>query len=477
MSKPRTVANPDRPTPTEIGTFASGGVPVRQTPIGLARLFFQICTTAAAETLAKEDLTTPQFGALVYLSNVTGEPGMDQNGLAARLGIDRASTSQLVEELVAMGFVDRRVNGADRRARLLQLTPRGERLRARLHPAQIASQMRVLAPLAPHERKLLLDLLVRVVASNSNLARPAEAGASGGHAHHLPTKADHRLSTKAEGHSMRSMKRCVRTIAIMATFAASLGSIVTAAAQAYPSRPITMIVPYPAGGSADVFGRIVIERMRVSLGQSIIVENVAGASGNIGVGKLARSAGDGYTFGYGGWVTHVVNGAAYRLPYDLVKDFQPVSLLASNPQLIVAKKAMPAENLKELIAWLKVNPDKASVGTSGAGGSTHIAGVLFQRETGTRFQYVAYRGSPQWTQDLIAGQIDFTFDQAASALPHVRAGNIKAYAVTSKSRLVAAPDIPTVDEAGLPGFYMSPWHAFGFPKPRRETSSASSMPQ
>jgi len=246
--------------------------------------------------------------------------------------------------------------------------------------------------------------------------------------------------------------------------AAILGNAGTAATQTYPSRPITMVVPYPAGGSADVFGRIVAEHMRASLRQSIVIENTSGASGSIGVGRLARAAADGYTFGYGGWVTHVVNRAAYRLPYDVVKDFEPVSLIASNPQLIVARKDLPAKDLNELIAWLKANPDKASLGTTGVGGASHIAGLFFQKETGTRFQLVAYRGTPQWTQDLMSGQIDFAFDQAASALPRIRAGNIKAYAVTAEKRLAVAPDIPTVDEAGLPGFYMSPWHAFFAPK-------------
>jgi tripartite-type tricarboxylate transporter receptor subunit TctC len=255
---------------------------------------------------------------------------------------------------------------------------------------------------------------------------------------------------------MQSLRLLLASLAI----AAALGNVGTAAAQVYPSRPITMVVPYPAGGSADVFGRIVAEQMRTSLGQSIVIENSGGASGSIGVGRLARAAADGYTFGYGGWVTHVVNGAAYRLPYDVVKDFEPVSLIASNPQLIVARKDLPAKDLKELIAWLKANPDRASLGTTGVGGASHIAGLFFQKETGTRFQFVAYRGTPQWTQDLMSGQIDFAFDQAASALPRIRAGNIKAYAVTAKSRLPVAPEIPTVDEAGLPGFYLSPWHAF-----------------
>lgn len=165
-------ANPDNPAATEIGTFASGGVPVRRVLISLARRLFQVCATAAAGTLEETGLTTVQFGALVYLSKETGQPDIDQNGLAARLGIDRASTSQLVEELVRMGLVDRRVNGADRRARLLRLTPRGEKLRGRLHPAQIANQGRILATLSPRERELLLDLLVRVIETNRTLARP-----------------------------------------------------------------------------------------------------------------------------------------------------------------------------------------------------------------------------------------------------------------------------------------------------------------
>ena len=258
--------------------------------------------------------------------------------------------------------------------------------------------------------------------------------------------------------------RVLRLLGASVTFATALGYAAGGAAQVYPSRPITMVVGYPPGGSADVFGRIVAEHMRVSLGQPIVIENIAGASGNIGVGRLARSPSDGYTFGYGGWVTHVVNAVAYRLSYDVQKDFEPIALLASNPQLIVARKNMPAEDLKELIAWLKTKAQKATLGTTGLGSSSHIAGLFFQKETGTRFEFVAYRGTPQWTQDLIAGHIDLAFDQAASAVPRVRAGNIKAFAVTAKNRLAVAPEIPTVDEAGLPGFYLSPWHAVFAPK-------------
>jgi tripartite-type tricarboxylate transporter receptor subunit TctC len=232
-----------------------------------------------------------------------------------------------------------------------------------------------------------------------------------------------------------------------------------AGAQVYPSRPITIIVPFPAGGPSDTLARILAERMRVSLGQPIIIENVTGASGSIGAGRVARAAPDGYTLSLGTSTTHVINGAVLTLQYDVLNDFEPVSLLATNPQLIVARKTMPAKDLKELIAWLKANPDKESQGTSGAGSAIHLAGVLFQKVTGTRFQFVPYRGATPALQDLVAGQIDIMIDLASNSLPQVRAGTIRAYAVTAKSRLATAPDIPTVDEAGLPGFYVSAWHA------------------
>ena len=253
---------------------------------------------------------------------------------------------------------------------------------------------------------------------------------------------------------------CLMLLAALGLACASMD----AGAQVYPSRPITMIAPFPAGGPLDTLARILAERMRVSLGQPVIVENVTGASGSIGTGRVARAAGDGYTLGLGNWPTHVINGAVFKLQYDVRNDFEPVSLLATNPLLIVAKKAMPANDLKELIAWLKANPDKAAQGTSGAGGATHIAGVFFEKETGTRIQFVPYRGAGPAMQDLMAGQIDLMIDPAANSLPQVRAGTIKAYAVTAKSRLAAAPEIPTVDEAGLPGFYVSTWLAFFVPK-------------
>ena len=234
--------------------------------------------------------------------------------------------------------------------------------------------------------------------------------------------------------------------------------------QSYPSRPITMIVPFPPGGLADVIGRIAAEGMRASLGQSIIIENVGGANGSVGTGRVARTAPDGYTLVLGIWNTHVGNAATYALQYDVVKDFAPIALLADAPLLLVAKKAIPANDLKELIAWLKANPDKASMGTVGAGSPGHLLGLLLQQETGTRFGLVAYRGAAPQTQDLVAGQIDMGFANPATALPHVQAGSIKAFAVTAKNRLAVAPDIPSVDEAGLPGLYFSLWAGLFAPR-------------
>ncbi len=237
-----------------------------------------------------------------------------------------------------------------------------------------------------------------------------------------------------------------------------------ARAQTYPSRPITMIVPAAAGGPMDTLGRIIAERMRVSLGQSIVFENTGIAAGSVGVGRAARAAPDGYTLSIGHWTTHVVNGAVYPLQYDLRSDFQPISLLASPPLVIVSTNAVPARDLKGLIDWLKANPDKATQGTGGAGAPSHVSGLQFQAVTGTRFRFVPYRGAAPAMQDLLAGQIDLMFDQIPNALPHVNSGRIRAYAVTAKSRLAIAPDIPTVDEAGLPGFYFSNWHGLWVPK-------------
>jgi tripartite-type tricarboxylate transporter receptor subunit TctC len=245
---------------------------------------------------------------------------------------------------------------------------------------------------------------------------------------------------------------------------AALGAAAGADAQTYPSRPITMVVPYSAGGPTDTIARIMAERMRGPLGQIIVVENVTGAAGTIGVGKVARAAPDGYTISIGHWGTHVVNPAIYALQYDALKDFEPVAMIATNPQLIVAKKAVPAQDLQGLIAWLKANSATATQGTAGHGSASHISGVYFQNITGARFQFVPYRGAGPAMQDLVAGQVDLMIDQAANSLPQVRAGTIKAYAVTDKVRLAAAPDIPTVDEAGVPGLHISIWHALWMPK-------------
>ena len=254
----------------------------------------------------------------------------------------------------------------------------------------------------------------------------------------------------------------MRRLLIAVAFLASCGSI--AMAQVYPSRPVTMVVPFPAGGSTVTIGRVIADGMRGPLGQSIIIENVGGASGNLGVGRVARAAPDGYTLILGSWPTHVLNAAIFTLPYNPLNDFEPVALVAAQPLFIIARKAMPAKDLTELVDWLKANPDKATQGTAGTGGASHLAGVFFQKATGTRFQFVPYRGSAPAMQDLLAGQIDMMIDLAASATPQVRAGNVKAYAVTTKSRLAAAPDVPTVDEAGLPGYYVLSWHAVWVPK-------------
>jgi tripartite-type tricarboxylate transporter receptor subunit TctC len=255
----------------------------------------------------------------------------------------------------------------------------------------------------------------------------------------------------------------MRKVLMAATLAAVLQSASGAMAQTYPSRPITMVVPLGVGGSTDVIARIMAEGMRASLGQPIIVENTTGAGGTIGVGRVARAAPDGYTIGIGQWGTNVASGAIYPLQYDLIRDFEPVALIATQPFLIVAKKSMPANNLGELIAWLKANASKASQGNSGIGTPSHVGGILFQNAIGAHLTMVPYRGAGQSMQDLVAGQIDVMLDTPALSLPQWRGGTIKAYAVTAKTRLALAPDLPTTDEAGLPGFYFSFWHALWVP--------------
>src|SRR5215467_11759933 len=251
---------------------------------------------------------------------------------------------------------------------------------------------------------------------------------------------------------------------VAVTLAAIVAGLSHANAQTYPTRPITMIVPLAPGGSTDVIGRIMAEGMRASLGQPVIVENVTGAGGTIGVGRLARATPDGYTFGIGQWGTNMANGAIYSLQYDLIADFEPIALIATQPFLIVARKNHPANNLKELVAWLKANTDKASQGNSGIGTPSHVAGVFLQNALGARWQLVPYRSAGLSMQDLVAGNIDLLLDTPAVSMSQVRAGNIKAYAVTARSRIAVATEIPTTDEGGLPGFYFSFWHALWAPK-------------
>jgi tripartite-type tricarboxylate transporter receptor subunit TctC len=259
------------------------------------------------------------------------------------------------------------------------------------------------------------------------------------------------------------MRRSI-SAAAAAVLALIWASISSASAQSFPSRPVTLVVPFAAGGPADAVARILGDRMRVALGQNVVIENVVGGAGSIGVGRVARAAPDGYTVSIGHWSTHVVNGAIYDLPYDLLKDLVPVAELPANPQLIVSKKSVPAGDLKEFIAWLKANESKVSAGTAGPGSASHVAEIYFQNLTGTQFPLVPYRGTGPAMNDLVAGQIDLIIDQASNAIPQVKAGTIKAYAVTARTRLPSAPDIPTVDEAGVPGLYISVWYGLWVPR-------------
>jgi tripartite-type tricarboxylate transporter receptor subunit TctC len=245
---------------------------------------------------------------------------------------------------------------------------------------------------------------------------------------------------------------------------AALAFCGTALAENFPSHPITIVVPFSAGGPSDAMARILAERMKVTLGETLLVENVTGAGGSIGVGRAVRSPPDGYTISFGHLGTHVANGAIYKLGYDLVADLEPVVLLPSNPMIVVSKNAVPAKSLKELLAWLKSRPSPATAGTAGAGSGSHIAGLYFENVSGIKLQYVPYRGTAPALNDLVAGQIDIIIDQTSNSINQVRGGNIRAYAVTSDKRVESAPDVPTVDEAGLPGFHMTLWSGLWVPK-------------
>jgi len=248
----------------------------------------------------------------------------------------------------------------------------------------------------------------------------------------------------------------------LAALAFELSSNRVTTAQTYPTRPITLIVPFAAGGPTDTIARVVTQRMRMTLGQPVIIENIGGAEGTIAVGRAARAAPDGYTIGIGNVATNVLNGAVYSISYNLISDFEPISLLANAPAFIVANNAVAAKDLKELIALLKANPDKMSAGTFATWG--RLFGAYFQQSSGTHMQFVPYRGAAPAMQDLIAGHIDLMFDQAANSLPQLRGGRIKAYAVAANMRLALAPDVPTMDESGLPGFYLSVWQGLWAPK-------------
>jgi tripartite-type tricarboxylate transporter receptor subunit TctC len=253
---------------------------------------------------------------------------------------------------------------------------------------------------------------------------------------------------------MRRLVLAMTAIAAISGFAASV------AAQSFPSRPITMIVPFAAGGPTDVIARVVGERMGQSLGQPVVIENVTGAGGTIAAGRVARAAPDGYTLDLATWSTHVVTPVLYQLQYDVFRDFDPVVWLTQTPLLLVSRKDIPANNLKELVAWLKSNP----VLLGSAGGTDQVAGFLLQQQTGAKIQVVPYRGLAPAMQDLLAGRIDLLFDQPSDAMPQIRNGTIKGYAVTASSRAAVASAIPTVDEAGLPGLHISPWHSLWVPK-------------
>ncbi len=265
-------------------------------------------------------------------------------------------------------------------------------------------------------------------------------------------------------------RRFLRLAAVAATLPTAWPAAWPAAsAEPYPARSVTMINPFPAGGPLDTIARLLAERMHGALGQPVIVENVTGASGSVGTARVARSAPDGYTLGLGYWGTHVANGAIYSLQYDVLNDFEPIAQLASGPLLLIARKDVPASDLKALVAWLKAAPGKATLATAGIGTAVHVIGLLFQKETGTRSRLVPYRGVAPAIQDLMAGHVDMMFADTAVSLQHIRSGSVKAFAVTAKSRLASLPDVPTVGELGFPNLVFSQWYGLWAPKGTPDT--------
>jgi tripartite-type tricarboxylate transporter receptor subunit TctC len=244
----------------------------------------------------------------------------------------------------------------------------------------------------------------------------------------------------------------------------ALAVCASAVAQSYPAKPLTIVVPFSAGGPTDTLARIMSERMRKTLGQPVLVDNTTGAGGSIGTGRVARAAPDGYMMSIGHWGTHVVNGVYYSLPFHVFNDFEPVALIANNPQIIISKAAVPARNLKALVAWINANQGKVLMGTGGVGGASHIAAIYFQNAIGAKFQFVPYRGGAPALQAVFGGEVDLYVTQISNIAGHLKGGKIRTYAVTAPTRQTAAPDIPTVDEAGVPGLHTSVWHGIWLPK-------------
>ncbi|HUP94657.1 MAG TPA: tripartite tricarboxylate transporter substrate-binding protein [Burkholderiales bacterium] len=256
----------------------------------------------------------------------------------------------------------------------------------------------------------------------------------------------------------------MKPLFIIGALGAMLAAGSSVIAQTYPSKPVTIVVPFSAGGPTDTLARIMGERMRKTLGQPILIDNTLGAGGSIGVGKVVRAPPDGYMVSIGHWGTHVVNGVYYPLTYNVLTDFEPVAMIATNPQLIISKIAVPAKNLKDLIAWIKANEGKALMGTGGIGGASHMAAIYFGNSIGTKFNYVPYKGGAPALQALLGGEIDLYVTQISNVAGQIKAGKVRAYAVMAPTRQAAAPEVPTVDEAGLPGLHTAIWHGYWLPK-------------
>ena len=254
----------------------------------------------------------------------------------------------------------------------------------------------------------------------------------------------------------------VLVVSCASVFAFAAGSIATA--QTYPAKPITIVVPFSAGGPTDTLARLIGERMRKALGQTILIDNTLGAGGTIGTGKVVKAPPDGYMISIGHWGTHVVNGVYYTLPFNLLTDFEPVAMIATNPQVIISNNAVPAKTLKDLNAWIIANGPKALMGTGGIGGASHMAAIYYGNRIGVKFQYIPYKGGAPALVALLGGEINLYVTQVSNIASHIKAGKVRAYAVTDPKRQPAAPDIPTVDEAGLPGLHTAIWHGTWLPK-------------